>query len=43
MTWELGRRGRATNGEFAGHEVFIDSVDMTLVDPLAVLISPQPR
>lgn len=36
----LGIRGVAREGPHAGREVFVDSLGMTPVDPLAVLVSP---
>ena len=37
----LGVRGSARSGPYAGFQLFVDSVGMTPVDPLAILVSPQ--
>lgn len=37
----LGVKGSARSGPYAGRDLFVDSVGMTPVDPLAVLVSPE--
>lgn len=38
--WPLGTRGSAGSGPHIGLQLLVDSVGMTPVDPLAVLVSP---